>query len=145
MLSSNDSMVRALRSVLTASSLGGTASAGRYSSSLAQAYQLRGSNSGIFRSVAFVGLEGRFRPATAVAALGSALQFSAPLKTVPAGPHRGAMGCAPVAGYAWECVWATATTLGEFQIIDTTRELTGRHMAANAVRIRDALEVPARR
>lgn len=143
MLTSNRAMVEALQGALSASGLSGAASPGYVTSSLAQAYQLGASQSGIYRSIAFVGLKGRFGPAAAVATLGNALQSGAPLRSVPAGPHGGAMRCALVSGYAWQCVWATTTTVGEFQIIDTTGQLTGRHIAANAVRIRDAIEVRA--
>jgi len=142
MRNSNRAMVHALQSALSETSPGGSPSgAGHFTSALAQAYQLGSSQSGIYRSIAFVGLKGLFSPATAVATLGGALQSGIPLHTVPAGPHGGAMRCALVSGYAWQCVWATANTVGEFQIIDTTGELTGRHLAANAVRIRDAIEV----
>jgi hypothetical protein len=141
MRKSNQAMADALQTALSTNGLGGLPDAGHFTSSHAQAYQLGANQSGIYRSVAFVGLKGSFSPAAAVATLGSALQASAPLGVVPAGPHGGAMRCAPASGDAWQCVWATTSTVGEFQIIDTTGELTGRHMAANAVRIRDAIEV----
>lgn len=140
MLSAGQDMVSVLQSVLSTSGLGGP-SAGNATSSHAQAYQL--SHAGIYRSITFVGLGGRFSPAAAVAALSSSLQDSAPFRSVPPGPHGGAMECALMSGTLWECVWATTSTVGEFQIIDTTNELTGSHLAANAVRIREAVEVPA--
>jgi hypothetical protein len=143
MLTSNQAMEAALLSALSTSGLGSQASPGHPTSSVAQAYQLGANQSGIYRSVAFVGLKGSFSPGAAIATLGSALESGAPLRDVPAGPHGGAMRCALASSRAWQCVWATTTTVGEFQIIDTTGELTGRHLAANAVRIRDAIEVRA--
>lgn len=90
------------------------------------------------RSVAFVGFEGRFRPAAAVSVLeGTAYTFT----SVPPGPHGGAMGCANEEGTE-DCVWATSTTLCDVEIIDTTGELLGANIGVNAVRIRDALEAP---
>jgi hypothetical protein len=91
-----------------------------------------------YRSINVVGLQGTFRPAAAVSAVeGTAYTF----KSVPPGPHGGAMGCANEEGTE-TCVWATHTTLCSVQIIDTTGELLGSNIAVNAVRIRDALEAP---
>jgi hypothetical protein len=90
------------------------------------------------RSVAFVGFEGTFHPAAAASVLeGTTYTYTA----VPPGPHGGAMGCANEEGTE-QCVWATSTTLCEIQILDSTGELTGASLAANAIRIRDALEAP---
>jgi len=92
-----------------------------------------------YRSVNVVALVGTFRPAAAVSAVeGTAYTF----KKVPPGPHGGAMGCGNEEG-TWNCVWATRTTLGDIEIIDTTGELLGANIGVNAVRIRDALEAPA--
>jgi hypothetical protein len=90
------------------------------------------------RSLAFVGFEGTFRPAAAVSVVeGTAYTFT----SVSPGPHGGAMGCANEEGTE-NCVWATSTTLCEIQILDSTGELLGANVGVNAVRIRDALEVP---
>jgi hypothetical protein len=61
-------------------------------------------------------------------------------KSVPPGPHGGLMECSPVVNNE-ECVFGTPTTLGQFTIADTLNELTGANTPANAIRIRDALEV----
>jgi hypothetical protein len=44
---------------------------------------------------------------------------------------------------AGDCVWATSTTVAEITITDSTRDLLGANIGANAVRIRDVLEAPA--
>jgi hypothetical protein len=91
-----------------------------------------------YRSVAFVGFEGTFRPASAL----SAIEVSGYTYTSePPGPHGGRMACAKTSG-AWDCAWATPTTVCDIEILDTTGDLIGANIAVNAVRIRDALEAP---
>lgn len=91
-----------------------------------------------YRSVAFVGFEGSFRPAAAVSAME---QPGYTYTREPPGPHGGVLACAHVSG-PWDCLWATSTTVCDIQIIDTTGELLGANIGVNAVRIRDALEAP---
>jgi hypothetical protein len=92
-----------------------------------------------YRSVYAVGFVGRFRPA---AALGAVEEPGYSYATVPPGPHGGTLACADVEG-SENCVWATPTTVCAITILDLSGELTGANSAANAVRIRDVLEVPA--
>jgi hypothetical protein len=139
----DESMVTAMQGVVTTSDINGTASVGTYTSAFAQGYQVPANSDGVYRSVSFTGLDGSFSPAAAVAAVGAALDSGSPFRRVPAGPHGGAMECAPVSRITQRCVWATASTLGVVQIIDTTMDLVGSHLPANAVLIRDALEVHA--
>jgi len=91
-----------------------------------------------YRSINLVGFEGRFQPAAAVSVIE---QQGYTYKNLPPGPHGGALACANVEG-SENCVWATSTTLCSVGIIDLSRELLGASIAANAVRIRDAVEVP---
>jgi len=92
-----------------------------------------------YRSVAFVGFQGTFRPAAAI----NAMELPSYTYTnEPPGPHGGMLACGRTQG-AWDCVWATPSTVCEIEILDTTGELTGANIAVNAVRIRDALEAPA--
>jgi hypothetical protein len=139
MLQADQEAVASLEELLSAAGLVGP-SPGQYKSSVVQAYQ---SPAHVlpYRSVAFTGLEGKFHTGPALAALESVgSQYQSPFHSVPAGPHGGEMGCAVVTTGTWECVWATTTTLGDIQLIDTSGELAGSHLAANAVRIRDVLE-----
>ncbi len=92
-----------------------------------------------YRSVAFVGFEGRFRPAAAI----NAMELpSYTYTSEPPGPHGGMLACGRTQG-AWDCVWATPSTVCDVEILDTTGELIGANIGVNAVRIRDALEAPA--
>jgi len=92
-----------------------------------------------YRSVAFVGFEGRFRPAAAI----NAMELpSYTYTSEPPGPHGGMLACGRTED-AWDCVWATPSTVCDIEILDTTGELIGANIGVNAVRIRDALEAPA--
>jgi hypothetical protein len=91
-----------------------------------------------YRSINVVGFEGRFRPAVAVRVIE---EEGYSYSNLPPGPHGGALACANVEGTE-NCVWATSTTLCSMSIIDLSRELLGANVAANAVRIRDAVEAP---
>jgi hypothetical protein len=91
-----------------------------------------------YRSLNLVGFEGRFRPALAVRVIE---EQGYSYSNLPPGPHGGALACANVEGTE-NCVWATSTTLCSLDIIDLSRELLGASIAANAVRIRDAVEAP---
>lgn len=113
------------------------ADAGPVTSTMTVAYQ--GSQAAHDRSVTAVGFDGRFQPA---AALGAVEEPGYAYIKVPPGPHGGTLACANVEG-SENCVWATPTTVCEITIIDPTGELIGANIAANAVRIRDVLEVPA--
>lgn len=117
------------------------ADAGTETSTMAVTYQDSQASQAAshFRSVSAVGFDGRFRPA---AALGAAEETGYAYTKVPPGPHGGTLACANVEGTE-NCVWATPTTVCEITIIDPTGELIGANIAANAVRIRDVLEVPA--
>jgi hypothetical protein len=112
---------------------------GQETSSIAGAWETPNGTPNVYRSVTFVGFEGTFKPAAAVRTL---IAGSGTVRSMPPGPHGGVMACATQYGSP-TCVWATSTTLCEIQIIDTTRELVGANTAANAVRIRDVLEVLA--
>lgn len=114
-----------------------TDNAGSVTSSTTQEYQSP-KVPNFYRSINFVGLKGRFRPA---AALSEAEEQGYTYASVPPGPHGGAMACADVQG-GENCVWATPTTLGIYTIIDTTHELITA-IGPNAARIRDALEAPS--
>jgi hypothetical protein len=128
MQQANQEALGSLEELLSAAGLVG-ASPGQYKSSFTQA---------------FIGLKGTFHTGPALAALESTgSQLESPFRSVPAGPHGGAMGCAVVTTGTWQCVWATTTTLGQFTLSDTSGELAGSHLAANAVRIRDVLEESA--
>jgi hypothetical protein len=91
-----------------------------------------------FRSVSVVGFNGSFRPA---AALGAVEEQGYTYTSLPPGPHGGTLACASE-GNSENCVWVTSTTLCQIMIIDVTGELIGTHTDANAVRIRDVVEVP---
>jgi hypothetical protein len=91
-----------------------------------------------YRSINIVGFEGRFRPALAVRVIE---EEGYSYSNLPPGPHGGALACANVEG-SENCVWATSTTLCSMSIIDLSHELLGASIAANAVRIRDAVEAP---
>jgi hypothetical protein len=91
-----------------------------------------------YRSINIVGFEGRFRPALAVRVIE---EEGYSYSNLPPGPHGGALACANVEG-SENCVWATSSTLCSMSIIDLSHELLGASIAANAVRIRDAVEAP---
>jgi hypothetical protein len=115
---------------------------GRETSDVSVGYQIQ-HGLGIYRSVSFTGLEGTFRPRAAASAVESGLDFGQryTFTSVPPGPHGGVMACGGEYPDSEDCVWATRTTLCVIMILDTTRELVGSSIAANAVRIRDVLEV----
>jgi hypothetical protein len=117
---------------------------GQETSDVSVGYQIQ-HGFGIYRSVTFTGLEGTFRPRAAASAVESGLDFGQhyTFTSVPPGPHGGVMACGGEYPDSEDCVWATRTTLCVIMIIDTTRELVGSSIAANAVRIRDVLEVPS--
>jgi hypothetical protein len=99
------------------------------------------------RYVDVEGFNGTFNPATAISVL-TQINENPDLKgdvfhSVPAGPHGGGMDCVPLSVFTEQCVFATTTTLGEFQFEDSLKQLTGANADANAIRIRDALEVQA--
>jgi hypothetical protein len=99
------------------------------------------------RYVNVVGFNGTFNPAVALSVL-SQIDASPYIRgdvfhSVPAGPHGGAMKCAPVYQFSENCIFATSTTLGDFTFEDSLKELNGANTDANAIRIRDALEVRA--
>jgi hypothetical protein len=99
------------------------------------------------RYVDVEGFNGTFTPATALSVL-TQINENPDLKgdvfhSVPAGPHGGGMDCVQLSVFTEQCVFATTTTLGEFQFEDSLKQLTGANADANAIRIRDALEVRA--
>jgi hypothetical protein len=116
---------------------------GQETSAVSQGYQIAHNDVDVYRSVSFTGLEGTFDAQAAVSAVEASFASDYTFTSVPPGPHGGVMACAPVAFDSADCVWATPTTLCFIIIIDTTRQLVGPGAAANAVRIRDVLEVPA--
>jgi hypothetical protein len=109
---------------------------GPVTSTIAAIYQ--GARAASFRSVSVVGFDGRFRPAAALSAVEEQPEYT--YTSVPPGPHGGMMACANIEG-SEDCVWATSTTVCDITIIDPTGELIGANTGANAVRIRDVLEV----
>jgi hypothetical protein len=125
----------------------GEPSPGNYTSAFGVGYEIPSAEADDWnRFINVVGFTGTFNPQVAVSELAQ-LDENPDIpgnvfKTVPPGPHGGLMECAPVYS-SEECVFGTSTTLGQFTIDDTLNELTGANMPANAIRIRDALEVPA--
>lgn len=119
------------------------AGVGHYTHGVARGWELTiPGDPPINRGVTFNGLDGTFKPAAAVSAVGNGSGY--PVTSMPAGPHGGALACGEFGGADQvQCVWATTTTLGTFIFSDTTGELLGSHLAANAVRIRDVLEEAA--
>jgi hypothetical protein len=118
------------------------ASIGSETSGFAASYETP-NGQGVFRFVNYVGFDGTFNPQAAVTALAS-LDTNPDIpgnvfRSVAAGPHGGAMECAPN-DTAEECVFATSTTFADIEISDTSRELTGAHTDTTAIDIRDALE-----
>jgi hypothetical protein len=135
----NQELVSLLKLKITESSLTGP-SAGSYTSSAVGRYQYQpGTVSNLYRLVVFAGLDGRFNVAAAMNAfeIGDGMTY----KKLPPGPHGGMLACELTAGQP-TCVFATSTTVCQFLILDTTHELAAR-LAANALSIRDAIEVRA--
>ena len=96
-----------------------------------------------FRGILFVGYNGTFDPAAVIKLVQSGLVSSG---VVSAGPHGGDMVC----GYntstgtdASECVWVTATTLGEVQYLEAAFPSKYPGTAALALDVRNAVEVHA--
>lgn len=123
----------------------GQANPGHETSAISVSYQIPSSAS-FERFVNVVAFTGTFNEQAAVSELAQ-LDTNPDIsgnvfKSVPPGPHGGLMECSPVVSNE-ECVWGTATTLGQFTLADTLNQLTGANTAANAIRIRDAIEVPA--
>ena len=116
---------------------------GTETSDVSQGYQIGRNAAGVYRSIDFTGLEGTFSPQAAASAVETSLASNYTFTSVPPGPHGGVMACGPVSSESANCVWATPTTLCLIMIIDTTQQLIGPNVAANAVRIRDVLEVPS--
>ncbi|HEY2550349.1 MAG TPA: hypothetical protein VGI64_07205 [Streptosporangiaceae bacterium] len=117
--------------------MSGQANPGIEISGFAAGYQTPSSYN-FLRFVDVVAFSGRFKPRVAVREL--AQLDSGSFHTVPPGPHGGLMECKPVYNNQ-ECIFGTSTTLGQFTIADTLKELTGANTPVNAIRIRDALEV----
>jgi hypothetical protein len=125
--------------------IGGQANPGTYTTAFGVEYQIP-SSANFERFINVVGFTGTFNTQAAVSEL-EQLDENPDIpgnvfKSVPPGPHGGLMGCEPVYS-AEECVFGTSTTLGQFTFEDSLNELAGAHSAANAIKIRDALEVPA--
>lgn len=117
----------------------GQANPGTETSGFAVSYQIPSSAS-FERFVSVVGFNGRFSPQVAVRELAHLDSGFTNFRSVPPGPHGGLMECGP--SYNNEiCIFGTQTTLGQVTIADTRNELTGANSAANAIRIRNALEV----
>ena len=122
---------------------------GNYTSGVTQDYQLEHANpqggTAFYRNIAVQALKGKFNPKTAISVLGSTYtgDSNSTLRNVPAGPHGGLMACTSPTSTETECVWATTTTAGLITVNDNSGELTGSHGAANAVWVRDAVEVPS--
>lgn len=123
-------------------SVTGQPSPGTETSAWSVDYETAHSGLGYDRFINVVAFNGRFNPQQAVSQLAQLDNNDYPFRAVPPGPHGGLMECAPSYG-AEQCVFATSTTLGNFTFQDTLHELTGANSAVNAIRIRDALEVPA--
>jgi hypothetical protein len=139
-VSSSQEMASAIESDLT--NINGQ-TYGTETSDVSQGYQIGHNTAGVYRSISFTGLEGTFSPQAAASAVETPLASNYTFTSVPPGPHGGVMACGPVSSDSANCVWATPTTLCLIMIIDTTGQLIGPNVAANAVRIRDALEVPS--
>jgi hypothetical protein len=141
MLQADQSGLSSLEFLINAADL--NTSVGHYTHGVVRGYELSvPGDPPLNRSVDFTGLDGTFKPAAAVNAVGNGGGYS--VTSVPAGPHGGVLACGEHGGADQvQCVWATTTTLGTFLLSDTTGELVGSHLAANAVRIRDVLEEAA--
>lgn len=113
-----------------------------YASGVSEGYETpNGAEAKSYRFVTYLGFNGKFNPAQAMSVLESGDDET--FHSVPAGPHGGLMACAEQYPNVADCVWATSTTLCDIDIEDTSLELVGTHADANAIRIRDAVEVPA--
>jgi hypothetical protein len=115
---------------------------GQQTSWVSQGYQIPQNAAGVYRSISFTGLMGTFNPQAAASAVESSVASGYTFTSVPPGPNGGVMACGALNSTSENCVWSTPTTLGLIMIIDTTKQLTGTNIAANALRIRDVLEVP---
>jgi hypothetical protein len=115
---------------------------GKETSDVSQGYQIAHNTSGVYRSISFTGLEGTFNPQAAASAVETSIGSGYTFNSFAPGPHGGVMACGLVSSNSENCVWATPTTLCLIMIIDTTQQLIGPSIDANAVRIRDVLEVP---
>lgn len=115
---------------------------GKETSDVSQGYQIPHNTSAVYRSISFTGLEGTFNAQEAAHAVETSLGSGYTFNSVPPGPHGGVMACGSVSSNSENCVWASPTTLCLIMIIDTTQQLIGPNVDANAVRIRDVLEVP---
>jgi hypothetical protein len=133
--------LRSLEFLINAEDDGGYV--GRYTHGVVRAWELSiPGDPPLNRDITFTGLDGTFKPAAVVSAVGNGGGYT--VSSVPAGPHGGVMACGEYGDADdVQCVWATTTTLGSFTLSDTTGELTGSHLAANAVLIRDVLEQAA--
>jgi hypothetical protein len=141
MQQANPGALGSLEFLINAADLNGYV--GHYTRGVARGWQLSiPGDPPLNRGITFNGLDGTFKPAAVVSAVGNGGGYT--VSSVPAGPHGGVMACGEYGGADQvQCVWATTTTLGCFILSDTTGELTGSDLAANAVRIRDVLEQAA--
>jgi hypothetical protein len=139
--SSSQQMASVIQELLTNFS-GNGPDYGKATSDVSQGDQIPHNNSGVYRSISFTGLEGTFSTQAAANAVETSLASGYTFNRVPPGPHGGVMACGSVSSNSENCVWATPTTLCLIMIIDTTQQLIGPNIDANAVRIRDVLEIP---
>jgi hypothetical protein len=138
-LEANQELVSAVESDVSTSTLNGP-SAGSYTSSAGAGYAYRpGTVSNVYRSVYFAALNGTFNVPVAMTAVESS--YDVTYQNLPPGPHGGMLACGMLTG-APVCVFATSTTLCQFDIIDTTNELYA-NLAASALSIRDTIETKA--
>ena len=139
--SSSQQMASVMKELLT-NFTGNGPDYGKETADVSQGYQIARNTSGVYRSISFTGLEGTFNPQAAASAVETSLGSGYTFDSVDPGPHGGVMACGSVSSNSENCVWATPTTLCLIMIIDTTQQLIGPSVDANAVRIRDVLEVP---
>jgi hypothetical protein len=138
-LEANQELVSAVESDVSTSTLTGP-SAGTYTSSVGAGYEYRpGTVPGVYRSVGFAALNGTFNVPVAMASIES--DYDITWQNLPPGPHGGLLACGMLTG-APLCAFATSTTLCQFNIIDTTKDLYT-NLAANALAIRDTIETKA--
>jgi len=139
--SSSQQMASVIRELLTNFS-GNGPDYGKATSDVSLGYQIGHNTAGVYRSISFTGLQGTFNAQAAASAVETSLGSGYTFNSVPPGPHGGVMACGVAASDNENCVWATPTTLCLIMIIDTTQQLIGPSIDANAVRIRDVTEVP---
>jgi hypothetical protein len=139
--SSSQQMASVMQELLT-NLTGNGPDYGKETSDVSQGYQIPHNASGVYRSISFTGLEGTFNVQAAANAVETSVGSGFTFNSVPPGPHGGVMACGSVSTNNADCVWATPTTLCLIMFIDTTQQLIGPSIDANAVRIRDVLEVP---